>query len=365
MRFSAILIGLVWITLLLPVARSANGRVLTDASGNFSVEAELLEVKGSIALLKQSDGKVLEVPIARLSKADQEYVAAMRSGLKHASGSKAVRPRINRKDSSSRIAASPGATAYYVDGDRGNDRNAGSQRAPWKTLPKVNQEIGSMGPGDAVLFHRGDSWSGTLMIERVDGTAGKEIVFGAYGPDENPKPSIQGKVKIENASHIIVRDLEIHGSAGGACINASFSSHLQIVNNDVHDCQSNGVAYHAMVHHTATVDNRIWDVHGNDGVSIHDVNWGAHPRPVGSHHWVIDNVLPGNYHEDAIDFATNQIGAFPAGEDVKIIAIVLPAQNWRGSFRATTDGMCGSSAILFPIVGSEVRGRFSPRAGRL
>ncbi|MCP4782663.1 MAG: hypothetical protein GY903_27170 [Fuerstiella sp.] len=318
MRFSP-LVSLVWITLLLSIAPSVYARKFTDASGKVSVEATLPGIRGNLALLKKADGKVFEVPIARLSRPDQEYIASKKLALERESDRKATRSKANGKNNSPGLGASPRAATYHVDGDRGNDRNAGSQRAPWKTLAKVNQKIGSMRPGDAVLFQRGDSWSGKLTIEKVDGKPGKEIVFGAYGPEENPKPSIEGKVTIEQASHIVLRDLEIHGSTGGACVNASFSSYLQVINNDVHDCNSNGIAYHAMVHHTATVDNRVWDIHANDGVSIHDVNWGEDPRPVGSHHWVIDNMFPGNYHEDAIDFATNQIGAFPAGEDVKIM----------------------------------------------
>ena len=318
MRCSS-LVGLSLITLLLSVALSAFAREFTDASGKFTVEATLLGVKDNIALLKKPDGKVLEVPIARLGKLDQEYVATKQSARKHAPDRKTLGLSANREKGSSRIAASPGATAYHVDGDRGNDLNMGSRRAPWKTLTKVNQMIGSLRPGDAVLFQRGDSWSGGLEIKGLDGTAGKEILFGAYGPEADTKPSIQGNVRIENANHIILRDLEVHGSSGGPGISAGFSSHLQLINNDVHDCKSNGIRYGELVHHTTTVDNRVWDVHANDGVSIHDTNWGDAPRPVGAHHWVIDNIFPGNYHEDAIDFATEPIGTFPAGEDVKII----------------------------------------------
>lgn len=54
---------------------SAEVRKWTDITGKFSVEAELVEIQGKNVLLKrQDDGRVATVPIARLSKADQEYL---------------------------------------------------------------------------------------------------------------------------------------------------------------------------------------------------------------------------------------------------------------------------------------------------
>lgn len=40
---------------------------------------------------------------------------------------------------------------------------------------------------------------------------------------------------------------------------------------------------------------------------------------MGSHHRVIDNLLPGNYAEDAIDVATEDSATGPAAQDIKII----------------------------------------------
>lgn len=63
--------------LLLVVATPVSARKWTSTSGKFSVEAELLEVKDGSVRLKKRDGKIVTVPLAKLSKADREHVAAL------------------------------------------------------------------------------------------------------------------------------------------------------------------------------------------------------------------------------------------------------------------------------------------------
>lgn len=48
-----------------------------DASGKFSVSARLAERKQTQVVLEKSDGRMITVPIARLSQADQDYLAAL------------------------------------------------------------------------------------------------------------------------------------------------------------------------------------------------------------------------------------------------------------------------------------------------
>ncbi len=49
-------------------------REFTDLTGKFKVQARLLRVNGDKAVLEKSDGKEIEVPLEKLSEADQEYV---------------------------------------------------------------------------------------------------------------------------------------------------------------------------------------------------------------------------------------------------------------------------------------------------
>ena len=63
--------------LLLASAYPASARKWTDKTGNFSVEADLVHVKDGKAILKKTDGKVIAVPLDRLSAADRRYLATL------------------------------------------------------------------------------------------------------------------------------------------------------------------------------------------------------------------------------------------------------------------------------------------------
>jgi len=64
----------------LPQAAHPAPRTWTDETGVFSVEAELVGVRGAYVQLKKTDGRVVRVPMARLSLADREYVRSQRAG---------------------------------------------------------------------------------------------------------------------------------------------------------------------------------------------------------------------------------------------------------------------------------------------
>ncbi len=55
---------------------AALARYWTSSNGKFSVVAELVEVKGDSVRLKKKDGKIITVPLAKLSKADRDFLAA-------------------------------------------------------------------------------------------------------------------------------------------------------------------------------------------------------------------------------------------------------------------------------------------------
>ena len=72
-------------------------------------------------------------------------------------------------------------TVYYVS-ESGNDSNSGkTETTAWKTLSKVNSV--SFASGDVVLFKRGDTFRGQLVLK--DG-----VTYSAYG--EGNKPHIYG-----------------------------------------------------------------------------------------------------------------------------------------------------------------------------
>lgn len=80
-----------------------------------------------------------------------------------------------------------GAATYYVSATGSDTANGLTPSTSWLTIEKLNKTRFS--PGDAILFKRGDAWrEGQSLYGLSDGTAGKPIVFAAYG--EGPKPLI-------------------------------------------------------------------------------------------------------------------------------------------------------------------------------
>ncbi|MHB8898430.1 MAG: SHD1 domain-containing protein [Thermoguttaceae bacterium] len=66
------------VTLLVLLGQLSVAREWADATGQFKTEAELVKVEGDKVLLKkQSDGATIQVPIARLSPADQAYLKSL------------------------------------------------------------------------------------------------------------------------------------------------------------------------------------------------------------------------------------------------------------------------------------------------
>lgn len=70
----------VYLHLVVVVALSANdasARKWTDATGNFSVEADFVELVDGQVALRRTDGRVVRLPLERLSEADQRHVESL------------------------------------------------------------------------------------------------------------------------------------------------------------------------------------------------------------------------------------------------------------------------------------------------
>jgi len=90
-----------------------------------------------------------------------------------------------------------GAKNYYVSA-AGNDANSGlSTTAPWQTIKKVNSYFSSMAPGDSILFRKGDTFYGAIVVNK-SGTSTLPIVISAYGT--GAKPIISGFTKLTSWS---------------------------------------------------------------------------------------------------------------------------------------------------------------------
>lgn len=139
-------------------------------------------------------------------------------------------------------------TTYYIDYVHGDDTSTGtSPSTPWKTWFNLQGDRGSkFKPGDSILFKRGVTWKrsdylalypndiyskgkGAFRPGSLHGTAGNEIVFGAYGTKtgsgrtEN-RPILDGDNAISGVNtlyagywgsgveHVIFRDIELTNS---------------------------------------------------------------------------------------------------------------------------------------------------------
>jgi hypothetical protein len=77
------------------------------------------------------------------------------------------------------------ATTYYVSaaGQDGSDGQA--EGSAWRTIGRVNTAFSKLVAGDSVLFRRGDTFTGSVVVSAA-GKSGQPITIGAYGSGDNP-----------------------------------------------------------------------------------------------------------------------------------------------------------------------------------
>ncbi len=115
---------------------------------------------------------------------------------------------------------------YYISCSEGDDSNPGTLQAPWRTLEKLHLSWDQVGPGDSVLFSRGDLFApssvgdrkGLITIPNLKaGLSQAPIVLGAYGDGE--RPVISGEncsdyhqaLRSGSLEYFVIRDLEFRG----------------------------------------------------------------------------------------------------------------------------------------------------------
>ncbi len=73
-----VVIGLVIGLGAVAVANAAELRTWTDSTGKFSLTAKLVSLDGDQVILERETGDKMTIPLAKLSKADQDYVATQK-----------------------------------------------------------------------------------------------------------------------------------------------------------------------------------------------------------------------------------------------------------------------------------------------
>jgi hypothetical protein len=90
------------------------------------------------------------------------------------------------------------ATNYYVSPTGSDANNGTSEATAWQTIDRVNQSAFTFQPGDKILFQRGGTFRGELILG-VSGTPAQPVTVGAYG--NGNKPVIKGSVLVSGWSN--------------------------------------------------------------------------------------------------------------------------------------------------------------------
>lgn len=144
------------------------------------------------------------------------------------------------------IAGNAAAETYYLDANRGDDRNDGLADArAWRSLARVKDF--PLKPGDRVLLAAGSVWKEPLVVTR-SGRKGAAITIGATGTGARPRIDAGGVspygVAILNAEYVSISGLEVTndgppaGSRYGILVaaeNIGVTREIRIADNYVHD----------------------------------------------------------------------------------------------------------------------------------
>ena len=59
---------------MLSATQAVSGRTWTDSTGKYKIEAEFVKLDGQNVHLRREDGRIVQIPINRLSQGDQDHV---------------------------------------------------------------------------------------------------------------------------------------------------------------------------------------------------------------------------------------------------------------------------------------------------
>lgn len=138
--------------------------------------------------------------------------------------------------------------AYYISA-KGNDAAAGTPKAPWQTITRVNSA--GLSANDTILFAAGETFRGTLFLSGVTALRGKKFIISSYGKG---RAIIDGgdsnAVALYKCENIKLYNLHCKGSGrktgntkDGIAINTC--SHIDIMDIDVEGFQKAGLFVYA------------------------------------------------------------------------------------------------------------------------
>lgn len=152
---------------------------------------------------------------------------------------------IKKMNDPDRLLENRASETYYVDSKSGSDNNDGkSQKKAFKSLSKLSSKY--FQPGDKILFKKGLTYSGSLVI-RGFGTEDNVITVGSYGSgDDNPIINGRGATAAITmlANYITVKDLDITNASGNFgvyinCLQTGENPGITVTDCNIYDVDKN------------------------------------------------------------------------------------------------------------------------------
>ncbi len=146
------------------------------------------------------------------------------------------------------IGAAQDSRTYYVDAQRGDDRNPGTSREqPWQSIAQVNRM--DFAPGDRIGFAGGQTFAGTLCLRGEDsGTQERPVRIGSFGDGRATiDGGTAGGLQLIGCAYVTVSELAFVGCGrkngnDGNGVELDRTEHVELDSLDVSGFRLSGVA---------------------------------------------------------------------------------------------------------------------------
>jgi parallel beta-helix repeat protein len=188
-------------------------------------------------------------------------------------------------------------TYFFSSGDGDDTRTsieAQNAATPWQSLDKLNSFFPNLLPGDSVLFKRGDTFYGRIIV-KSSGTATSPITFSAYGDGNNP--IISGLTTLKDWSSSDNRIWESSSAVLGERVNVLLlnGSPQELGRYPNANTPNKGyLTFEAHTNNTSITDNQL----------SAEPNWTGGELLVRKSHWRIGRHLITNHTGNTITYTT-------------------------------------------------------------
>ncbi|MCX3264021.1 right-handed parallel beta-helix repeat-containing protein [Pedobacter agri] len=197
------------------------------------------------------------------------------------------------------------ADTYYFSSVSGDDRRsaveAQNPNTPWKSIEKLNVFFPSLKAGDAVMFKRGETFYGSIIVNG-HGSAGNPIIFSAFGVGNNPIIT----------AFVTLTEWQPVG-------NGVYESQNNLLGSNVNVLVLNNQAQEMGRYPNASATNKGWltiKSHNNNSITdpnnTSGINWKGAEIVIRKNHWIIDRHIISNQSGNTITYIqTNDTHYYP------------------------------------------------------